>query len=47
MLPGQLLPLTQEEIEEARKFIKEHLACNTIQPHPTILEPLRSKLLLC
>jgi hypothetical protein len=25
-LPGQLLPLTQEEIEEARKFVKEHLA---------------------
>jgi hypothetical protein len=25
-LPGRLLPLTQEEIEEARKFVKEHLA---------------------
>jgi hypothetical protein len=24
-LPGQLLPLTQEEITEAQKFIKEHL----------------------
>ena len=31
-LPGQLLPLTQEEIEEARKFVKEHLARNTIRP---------------
>jgi hypothetical protein len=31
-LLGQLPPLTQEEIEEARKFIKEHLARNTIQP---------------
>jgi hypothetical protein len=25
-LPGRLLPLTQEEIEEAQKFVKEHLA---------------------
>jgi hypothetical protein len=24
-LPGRLLPLTQEEIEEAHKFVKEHL----------------------
>jgi hypothetical protein len=32
MLPGQLLLLTQEEIEEAHKFIKEHLECNTIWP---------------
>ena len=31
-LPGRLLPLTQEEIEEARKFVKEHLARNTIRP---------------
>jgi hypothetical protein len=31
-LPGQLLPLTQEEIEEAWKFVKEHLEQNTIQP---------------
>jgi hypothetical protein len=31
-LLGWLLPLTQEEIEEARKFVKEHLARNTIQP---------------
>jgi hypothetical protein len=29
-LPGRLLPLTQEEIEEAWKFVKEHLAQNTI-----------------
>jgi hypothetical protein len=29
-LPGRLLPLTQEELEEARKFIKEHLSRNTI-----------------
>jgi hypothetical protein len=32
MLPGQLLPLTQEEIAEARKFVKEHLERKTIQP---------------
>jgi hypothetical protein len=31
-LPARLLPLTQEEIEEARKFVKEHLARNTIRP---------------
>jgi Reverse transcriptase (RNA-dependent DNA polymerase) len=31
-LPGRLLPLTQEELEEARKFVKEHLLQNTIQP---------------
>jgi hypothetical protein len=31
-LPGRLLPLTQEEIEEARRFVKEHLARNTIRP---------------
>ena len=29
-LPGRLLPLTQEEIEEARKFVEEHLKRNTI-----------------
>jgi len=31
-LPGQLLPLTQSEINKASNFIKEHLARNTIQP---------------
>jgi hypothetical protein len=31
-LPRWLLPLTQEEIEEAWKFVKEHLEWNTIQP---------------
>jgi hypothetical protein len=31
-LPGWLLPLTQEEIEEARKFVEEHLWRNTICP---------------
>jgi Reverse transcriptase (RNA-dependent DNA polymerase) len=31
-LPSRLLPLTQEELEEARKFVKEHLSQNTIQP---------------
>jgi hypothetical protein len=31
-LPGWLLPLTQEEIEEAQKFVKEHLERNTIWP---------------
>jgi hypothetical protein len=31
-LPGQLLPLTQEEIAEACKFVKEHLEWGTIQP---------------
>jgi hypothetical protein len=31
-LPGQLLPLTQEEIEEAQKFVKEHLVRNTVWP---------------
>lgn len=31
-LPGHLLPLTQDEIAEASKFIQEHLAQNTIQP---------------
>jgi len=31
-LPGWLLPLTQSEIEEASKFVQEHLARNTIQP---------------
>ena len=30
-LPGRLLPLTQVEIEEACKFIEEHLRHNTIQ----------------
>jgi hypothetical protein len=30
-LPGRLLPLTQEEIAEAQKFIKEHLERGTIQ----------------
>ena len=32
MLPGQLLPLTQSEIDKASNFIKEHLAKNTIRP---------------
>jgi hypothetical protein len=32
MLLGWLLPLTEEEIEEVRKFIKEHLEWNTIRP---------------
>ena len=31
-LPGHLLPLTQEEIVEAKKFMEEHLQCNTIWP---------------
>jgi hypothetical protein len=31
-LPGWLLPLMQEEIEEAWKFVKEHLEWNMIQP---------------
>jgi hypothetical protein len=31
-LPGWLLPLMQEEIEEAQKFVKEHLKQNTIWP---------------
>jgi hypothetical protein len=31
-LPGWLLPLTQEEIKEARKFVEEHLRRNTICP---------------
>ena len=31
MLPGQLLPLTQEEIAECQKFIQEHLKQGTIQ----------------
>jgi hypothetical protein len=31
-LPGRLLPLMQEELAEARKFVKEHLSWNTIQP---------------
>jgi len=31
-LLGRLLPLTQEEIEKAQKFVKEHLARNTIRP---------------
>jgi len=30
-LPGQLLPLTQKEIEECHKFIEEHLQQGTIQ----------------
>ena len=29
-LPGCLLPLTQEEIAEAKKFLEEHLQRNTI-----------------
>jgi hypothetical protein len=29
-LPGQLLSLTQKEIEEACKFVKKHLEQNTI-----------------
>jgi hypothetical protein len=29
-LPGWLLPLTQEEIKEAQKFVKEHLEWNMI-----------------
>ena len=32
MLPGRLLPLTQAEIEEACKFVEEHLKHNTIRP---------------
>ena len=32
MLPGRLLPLTQAKIEEACKFVEEHLRCNTICP---------------
>jgi hypothetical protein len=31
-LPGQLIPLTQEEIAEVQKFIKEHLGWGTIWP---------------
>jgi hypothetical protein len=31
-LPVWLLPLTQEEIEEVRKFVREHLEWNMIQP---------------
>ena len=31
-LPGCLLPLMQEEIAEAKKFIEEHLRQNTIRP---------------
>ena len=31
-LPGRLLPLTQEEIVEAKKFVEEHLWQNTIRP---------------
>jgi hypothetical protein len=31
-LPGQLLPLTQEEVVEAQKFVKEHLEWNMIWP---------------
>ena len=31
-LPGRLPPLTQSEIEEASKFVQEHLARNTIRP---------------
>ena len=31
-LPGRLLPLTQEEIAEAKKFVEEHLRRNTIRP---------------
>jgi hypothetical protein len=31
-LPGQLLLLMQEEIEEAHKFVKDHLVRNTIRP---------------
>jgi hypothetical protein len=30
-LPGQLLPLTQAEIEEAHKFVAEHLERGTIR----------------
>ena len=31
-LPGRLLPLTQEEITEAKKCVEEHLQRNTIRP---------------
>ena len=31
-LLGRLLPLTQEEIAEAKKFVEEHLRRNTIRP---------------
>ena len=31
-LPGQLLPLTQAEIEEAKKFVDEYLKQGTIRP---------------
>ena len=31
-LPGRLLPLTQEEIVEAKKFVEENLHQNTIHP---------------
>src|SRR5260221_6959316 len=31
-LPGRLLHLTQEEIDEAKKFVNEHVTRNTIRP---------------
>jgi len=31
-LPGKLIPLSQPELGELRKFIKEHLIRGTIQP---------------
>jgi Reverse transcriptase (RNA-dependent DNA polymerase) len=31
-LPGKLIPLSQLELEELQKFVKEHLSQGTIQP---------------
>jgi len=31
-LPGKLIPLSQAELEELRKFVKEHLGRGTIRP---------------
>jgi len=35
-LPGKLIPLSQPELTELRKFVKEHLIRGTIQPSKSL-----------
>jgi len=35
-LPGKLIPLSQPELAELRKFVKEHLVRGTIQPSKSL-----------
>jgi len=35
-LPGKLIPLSQPELAELRKFVKEHLGRGTIRPSKSL-----------